>query len=239
MAETVSLLVVDDDARICRLLSRYLSNEGYRVYTATCGHDMRQIFASIEVNLVILDLVLANEDGLALARELRSHSEVPIIMLTGKADMIDRVVGLEIGADDYVTKPFEERELLARIRSVLRRSSPTTAIETATQSNVACFEGWELHLASHQLNAPDGTDITLTTHEFQLLCAMVRRPQRIFTREEIAEIVAGKSWAPLDRSIDVLVAKLRKKLGDDPNRPGLIQTVRGTGYRFIADVNLR
>lgn len=239
MTETVSLLVVDDDARICRLLSRYLSDEGYRVHTATCGREMRQILAATNVDLIILDLVLANEDGLALARELRAHSEVPIIMLTGKADMIDRVVGLEIGADDYVTKPFEERELLARIRSVLRRSSPATLSQAVGRSNVASFGGWELHLNSHQLSGPDGNDIVLTTHEFQLLCALVRRPQRIFTREEIATIVAGKSWTPIDRSIDVLVAKLRKKLGDDPNRPELIQTVRGVGYRFIAPVELR
>lgn len=236
MVEPISILVVDDDVRICRLLSRYLSDEGYCVHTATCGRDMRQLFADTRVDLVILDLVLDNEDGLAIARELRSHSEVPIIMLSGKGDMIDKVVGLEVGADDYVTKPFEERELLARVRSVLRRSSLATPMSSAIQSGVARFKGWELHLTSHQLSSPDGTDVSLTTHEFQLLRALVRRPQRVFTREEISEIVAGRYWSPVDRSVDVLVGKLRKKLGDDPSRPGLIQTVRGTGYRFIAEV---
>ncbi len=237
MVTASQILVVDDDPKICRLLARYLVQEGYHVITACNGEEMRQLMAAEQPDLVILDLMLPDEDGLSLARALRSESNVAIIMLTGKTDPIDRVVGLEVGADDYVTKPFDERELLARVRSVLRRTLQDGPPASTSEKFIARFAGWQLDLSAYELTSPAGERVHLTSHEFQLISALVTRPNRTLTRNEILDLVAGRDWAPYDRSIDVLVAKVRRKIEDDPKNPTLIQTIRGVGYKFTAPVS--
>jgi DNA-binding response OmpR family regulator len=230
-----SILVVDDDPRLCRLVSRQLTREGYSVRTAAGGEDMRRLISEARPDLVILDLMLPGEDGFSLARELRAHSNVGIVMLTGKADTVDKIVGLEIGADDYVTKPFDERELLARVRSVLRRVSDDARAQEQ-DGNIACFKGWELDLTAYELVSPDGDTVHLTSHEFQLLAALVEHGHRVLTRDAILELLSGRDWTPEDRSVDVLVGKLRRKLETDPHDPKLIRTVRGVGYILAVDV---
>ncbi len=229
------ILVVDDDPRICRLLSRYLTREGYEVETAVDGRQMEQSLADRAFDMVILDLNLpGGEDGLSLARRLRASSEVSIIMLTGKDDPVDKVVGLEIGADDYVTKPFERRELLARIRSVLRRSGARAGASGTEDPLVIGFDGWSLDLTRQELTSPLGQKVELTAYEYQLLSHLAQRPGRVLTRDQILDLLANRLWAPFDRSIDVLIGKLRRKLGDDPRHPSIIKTVRGAGYVFVA-----
>ena len=239
MVTSARILIVDDDPRICRLLTRYLGQEGYSVRAAFNGNEMRQLVAAEQPDLVILDWILPDEDGLTLARELRSQSDVAIIMLTGKTETVDRVVGLELGADDYVTKPFEERELRARIRTVLRRTSQNKPPDSSTKGSVAHFAGWQFDLAAYTLTSPAGERIHLTSHEFQLLSALVTQCNRVLTRSKILELVAGRDWSPYDRSIDVLVGKLRGKIEDNPRQPNFIQTVRGIGYKFSARVEFR
>jgi DNA-binding response OmpR family regulator len=190
-------------------------------------------------DLVILDLRLpAGEDGLSLARSIRRESEIGLIMLTGRAESVDKIVGLEIGADDYVTKPFEPRELLARIRSVLRRVSHRRVeppMETPS-GDVLHFAGWTFDLDHRTLTSADGEDVMLTTYEFELLSVLATRPGRPLSREQMLELIAHRHWDPDNRSIDVLVGKLRKKLGDDARSPRLIKTVRGLGYVFTGDI---
>lgn len=237
MSSETRILVVDDDPRICRLLSRFLTHEGYAVATAADGEEMRQRLAEEAPALVLLDLKLPGEDGLTLARELRTQSDVAIVILTGKTDTIDKVVGLEVGADDYVTKPFEERELLARIRSVLRRmSKPAADPVDRSEQQIARFGGWSLDLDAQELTSPEEKDVRLTSYEYQLLATLVRNPNRVLNRDQIMDAIAGREWTPLDRSIDVLVRKLRQKLGEDPQNPRLIKTIRGAGYKFTAHV---
>lgn len=232
---TGSIVVVDDDPRLCRLLSRYLTAEGYSVRTAGSARAMREILAVEEPLLVILDLMLPDEDGLSVARELRSGSDVGILMLTGKREPVDKIVGLELGADDYMTKPFDERELLARVRSILRRVAPSPQ-EVTGNGSVMRFEGWTLDLAAWELTDPEGRPVELTSHEFELLAALASHAGRVLSRDAILEIVAGRGWTPYDRSVDVLVGKLRRKLGDDPRAPSLIRTVRGAGYKLTSRV---
>jgi len=229
------VLIVDDDQRICRLLGRYLSSEGYEVEAAVDGRRMREVLASRSFDLVILDLGLpGGEDGLSLARSLRATSDVSIIMLTGKSDFVDKVVGLELGADDYITKPFERRELLARIRSVLRRSKSKSTMSESEHGGQATinFAGWTLDLAQHQLTSPKNERVELTTHEYLLLSLLAQRPGRVLSRDQILDLMASREWHPYDRSIDVLVGKLRRKLNDEPKNSWVIKTVRGVGYMF-------
>ena len=236
MSRSASILIVDDDPRLCRALARYFKQEGYNVRTADSGEEMRRKLAVERPDLVILDLILPDDDGFSLARELRSTYDLAIVILTGKADTIDKVVGLEIGADDYVTKPFDERELLARVRSVLRRSSEGSREKAESTGSVACFMGWRLDLTSYELTSSTGQPVALTQHEFQLLSAFVQHGNQVLTREKILEIVAGRDWSPDDRSVDVLVGKLRKKLEQSPQEPLLIETIRGVGYKFRANI---
>jgi DNA-binding response OmpR family regulator len=236
MAEANSILIVDDDPRLCRTLARYFKQEGYAVRSASSGEEMRQRLSEARPDLVLLDLRLPDEDGLSLARELRSSSDIAIVILTGKADMTDKVVGLELGADDYVTKPFSERELLARVRSVLRRTAEGGRGGTEPDGTVARFAGWRLDLESYELTGPAGERVPLTLHEFQLLSALVRHPGRVLTREAILDLVCGRDWSPSDRSADVLVAKLRKKIEPDSEGPRLIETVRSVGYKLTTRV---
>ena len=236
MQKPQSILVVDDDPRLCRLVSRQLTREGYSVRTAAGGEEMRRLISEALPDLVILDLMLPGEDGFSLARELRAQSSVGIVMLTGKTDTVDKIVGLEMGADDYVTKPFDERELLARVRSVLRRVNDDTR-EQPADANIARFDGWSLDLNAYELVSPDGDPVHLTGHEFQLLAALVRHGHRVLTRDAILELLSGRDWTPEDRSVDVLVGKLRRKLESDPHAPKLIKTVRGVGYILTATVS--
>ena len=234
-SENQRILVVDDDIYIRRLLSRILSEEGYTIETVADAQAMWRAFRTRTFNLVILDLRLpGGQNGIALAGQLRSESIVPLIMLTGKAEPIDKVIGLEVGADDYVTKPFDRHELIARIRSVLRRSrlQGRTAVDSQSTKHVIRFAGWTPNLGRRQLIAPGGTKIELTNFEFLLLSALAQKPGQLLSRDQMLEMVACRQWNPSDRSIDVHIAKLRHKLHDDPRHPELIKTVRGTGYMF-------
>jgi DNA-binding response OmpR family regulator len=235
-SENQRILVVDDDIYIRRLLARILSEEGYTIETVADAQAMWRAFRTRTFNLVILDLRLpgGGQNGIALAGQLRSESIVPLIMLTGKAEPIDKVIGLEVGADDYVTKPFDRHELIARVRSVLRRSrlQGRVAIDPQSTKHVIRFAGWTLNLGSRQLIAPGGTKIELTNFEFLLLSALAQKPGQLLSRDQMLEIVACRQWSPSDRSIDVHIAKLRYKLHDDPRHPELIKTIRGTGYMF-------
>ncbi len=240
MRNSHNILIVDDDPRICRLLQRYLEQEGYRIYTASNGKEMRLRLAEVKVNLVLLDIRLPDEDGFTLVKELRVLPNVAIIMVTGKDDPLDKVVGLELGADDYVTKPFNDRELLARVRSVLRRTSQENPVsEVAPSRTVVCFAGWQLDLSAYELTSPEGARVFLTTREFQLLAALVQRPRQVLSRDDILDLLAGRDWTPIDRSIDVLIGKLRKKLGDEASHPDLVKTVRGIGYKLGVPVEFR
>lgn len=236
------ILVVDDDPRIRSLLRRYLTAEGYRVSEAGDGAAMRRLLNAGDVNLVLLDLVLPDEDGIALARWIRSTSNVAIIMLTGKGKMIDRVIGLEVGADDYIAKPFHLREVLARIKSVLRRCEPSPTSEFGAampdDASVLTFDGWRLDQSRRQLSDPAGRPIDLSTGEFDLLCAFARHPNRVLSRDRLLDICKNRSWSPYDRSIDTQVGRLRGKIERDRRRPELIKTVRGSGYMFVAKVQI-
>ena len=235
------ILVVDDDRRVRNLLQRYLTDEGFRVSVAEDGETMRRRIAESAVDLVFLDLVLPGDDGLTLARHLRATSDVPIIMLTGKGKMVDRVIGLEMGADDYIAKPFHLREVLARVRTVLRRSAgrstrPAESVVDAGGGDRLRFEGWELDLGRRELVAPDGRQVSLTTAEFDLLAAFARHATRVLDRDRLMDLARNRDWTPYDRSIDTRVARLRKKIEIDPKNPRLIKTVRGIGYVFTPTV---
>jgi len=221
------ILIVDDDEKVRRMLRRCLEDEGYRVSEAADGTGVAAALGA-GVDLITLDLNLGQADGLTIAREVRAGSDVPIIMITGKGDMVDRIVGLEIGADDYIAKPFHLREVLARVRSVLRRAKP--AAEPAIGA-VARFGGFALDLDRRALTGPDGP-VALTSGEFDLLAMFARHPHRVLNRDQIMDLLKGHDWTPLDRSIDNQVARLRKKIEADPRNPTLLKTVRGAGYSF-------
>ena len=225
------ILVVDDDADITQLLAQYLSRFGFTAHTARDGDTMRMVLAAQPVDLVVLDVMLPGTDGLALARELRSRSRIPIIMLTARGDPYDRVIGLEMGADDYMSKPFEPRELVARIQTVLRRITSGQA-PPPEESEVVHFDGWQLHRMARHLVTPEGVVTPLSNAEFRLLCTFLSMPRRICSRDQLMEDARGRSMEVFERSIDLLVSRLRQKLGDDPREPRFIKTVRGAGYLF-------
>ena len=231
------ILVVDDDRRLCGFLTRFLSGEGYAISAAYDGQALLRAVADSMFDLIILDLGFPRgEDGMTLARRLRTQYDTPLIMLSGKSATIDKVVCLELGADDYVTKPFEPRELLARIRTVLRRVAvrvePHGADPPSSCPGTISFRGWRLDLDRRELLSPEMRPVKLTTREFELLAALARRPGRVLSRDQILDIVANRSWTPYDRSIDVLIGKLRQKVRDDARATCLIKTVRGVGYVF-------
>jgi two-component system phosphate regulon response regulator OmpR len=236
-AEHAHILVVDDDPRVRTMLARYFEGEGFRVSLAEDGTAMRQRMANSTIDLVFLDLVLSGEDGLRLATELRSQSDVGIIMLTGRGDMVDRVIGLEIGADDYIPKPFELREVLARAKSVLRRRRPSPATGPDREDELLTFEGWRLDLGRRELLSPEGEEVPLTTGEFNLLTIFLRHPGRVLDRDQLMSMSRGREWEALDRTIDAQVSRVRKKLERDPGRPQLIKSVRGVGYLFAGKVS--
>jgi two-component system OmpR family response regulator len=232
MSEASHILVVDDQQEICDLVREYLAEEGFRVSTANDGAGLWEEMARSPVDLVILDLVLRGEDGLQLARELRAQSEIGIIMLTGRSDTVDRIIGLEMGADDYLPKPFHLRELLARVRSVLRRAASRAAEKGIGQRSRVRFAGWTLELASRELLSPGGEEVRLTTGEFELLAAFVTHANEVLSRDRLLDLSRHREAGPFDRTIDVQVGRLRRKLEDDPKSPAMIKTVRGGGYMF-------
>lgn len=225
------VLVVDDDAEICALLSRYLGSQGLRVSVAEDGAQLRAAMLEPLFDVVLLDLGLPDEDGLALIRDLRSRWQGPVIIVSGRGESVERVIGLELGADDYVTKPFDLRELLARIHSVLRRAHPTPPTGSPTRSGFE-FEGLRLDVPSRRLVGREGSDIQLTTGEFDLLLALVQRPHQVLSRDQLMNAVHGRDAGPFDRAIDVQIGRLRRKLEVDPAKPQVIKSVRGVGYLF-------
>ena len=239
MSEPLNILVVDDDQRIRTMLRRYLVEEGFRVSEAADGRAMRTALDDALTDLVLLDLMMPGEDGLSLAREVRQRSDVPIIMLTGKGDLIDRVAGLEAGADDYIAKPFHLREVLARIRTVLRRGRATTQASLTGSGEVGetlIFQAWRFDLVRRELSRPTGEIVPLTTGEFELLRVFAAHPHQVLSRDQLMNLVKGQEWAAYDRAIDAQVARLRKKIESDPASPALIKTVRGAGYVFATTV---
>jgi DNA-binding response OmpR family regulator len=236
MSESGHILVVDDQQEICDLVREYLTDEGFRVSTANNGPELREEMARGPVDLVILDLVLRGEDGLQLARELRSGSDIGIIMLTGRGETVDRIIGLEMGADDYLSKPFHLRELLARVRSVLRRGAARASERAGVPRARVRFAGWTLDVASRELLSSSGEEVRLTTGEFELLAAFVNHPNQVLSRDRLLDLSRHREAGPFDRTIDVQVGRLRRKLEDDPQTPTMIKTVRGGGYIFTPPV---
>ncbi len=238
MSEQPHILIVDDDREIRDLVSRYLSGHGLRVRGAADGREMRRALDDWSIDLIILDLMLPGEDGLSLCRNLRATSKIPIIMLTAMGEETDRIVGLEIGADDYVSKPFNPRELLARIKAVLRRADgiPAGMEKEADQPGLHVFEDWRFDLNSRELISPQEVLVPLSAGEYELLAAFVTHPQRVLTRDQLLDLARGRQAQPFDRAIDVQVSRLRRKIEVDPANPILIKTVRSGGYMFTPKV---
>ena len=235
MVAMLSILMVDDDAQIRQLLSEYLSDFGMSVVAVADGKAMDEALKNSSFDLVILDLMLPGEDGLSLCRSLRAESNIPILMLTARGEAMDRVVGLELGADDYIVKPFEPRELVARIQTILRRVRGKREIRK--EQNEAEFMGWRLNYVLRHLVSPKELVIPLSNAEFRLLTVFIENPNRILTREFLLDSARGRDMDIFDRSIDILVSRVRQKLNDDSRTPTLIKTVRGEGYLFDAKVN--
>jgi two-component system OmpR family response regulator len=238
MSQTPHILVVDDDPEISDLVGRLLAAEGWRTSHAGDTRAAKRVLAGDPVDLVVLDHMLPGQDGLSFCRELRAEGPRPaIIMLTAKGDDFDRVLGLEMGADDYLPKPFHGRELVARIRAVLRRSDPGGQRPGPGTARFISFEGWRLDSAKRELVASDGVVVLLSSAEFELLTAFVTWPQMVLSREKLLDATKGRSAIISDRSIDIQVSRLRRKLGDDPRNPRIIKTVWGDGYIFTPDVS--
>ena len=237
-----TILVVDDEEPVRALLRDCFELEGYRVEEASDAKTAMSRIDDAPVQLVTLDLNLGGDNGLELARQIRARCNVPIVMITGKGDTIDRVVGLELGADDYITKPFHVREVLARVRAVLRRYEHGAPGELpslapgAEQGDIWRFDGWVLDAGRRELRSPAGEPRELTTAEFDMLLMFVQRPSRVMSRDNIMDHLKGHDWSPMDRSIDSLVARLRRKVEAVPDAPRMIKTVRGVGYVFAAEV---
>jgi two-component system, OmpR family, response regulator len=235
---TPHVLALDDDPSIRQLVSDYLSENELRVTAVATGRELDDVMARETIDIIVLDLRLQRgEDGLQIARRLRESSRIPILMLSGRADEADRVMGLELGADDYLTKPFSPRELLARIRALLRRArAQATVAEAIAQVRAYRFGAWELNIGLRRLKAGDGRAVELTNGEFSLLAAFVSAPQRILTRDQLLELSRLHNAEVYDRSIDVQILRLRRKIEADPARPNFIKTERGAGYFFDAEV---
>lgn len=236
MDSSAHLLIVDDDREIRDLLSRFLRRQGYRVDTARDGREMHQALADWQIDLVVLDRMLPGEDGLNLCRDLRLKSRIPIILLTVLGTETDRIVGLEVGADDYLAKPFHPHELLARIKAVLRRVQGSSLSDAANKDVVLHFAGWRLDRTRRRLESPDGVKVALSDGEFDLLVSFAEHPQRVLSREQLLDLSRGRSMAPFDRSVDMQVGRLRKKIEAHPDEPEFIKTVRGRGYIFTPTV---
>lgn len=231
------ILVVDDDPEIRSLLKAYLEKNGLRVTTVGDGNGMWQALDQARIDLVVLDLMLPGVDGLELCRTLRARSRIPVIMLTARGDEMDRILGLEMGADDYLAKPFSARELLARIKVVLRRVRELPLASVEVPPAKLTFSGWTLDTRTQNLTSPDGVVVALSHAEYQLLQVLVTHPNRVLSRDQLLDLTQGREASPFDRSIDVLIGRLRRRLGDDAREPGLIKTVRGRGYLFADKVS--
>lgn len=240
MDSSPHILVVDDDREIRDLLGKFLAKHGYRVQTVAGGREMRHALTEWSFDLIVLDLMLPGDDGLTLCRELRARSAIPVIMLTAMGEEIDRIIGLEVGADDYVAKPFNPRELLARIKAVLRRTAGHPAEQPAgaegEPGQTLIFDDWRLDLTRRSLTSPDGVLVELTDGEFRLLAALAGHPQRVLSRDQLLDFARGRGAEVFDRSVDVGISRLRRKIEADSEQPRLIRTVRGGGYLFAATV---
>lgn len=236
MTTAPHILVVDDHREIRELVSRSLSKEGFRASSAGDGKAMRKVLADNRIDLIVLDLMLPGEDGLALCRTLRADSDIPIIMLTAKGDEIDRVIGLEMGADDYLSKPFGSRELISRIRAVLRRTRMPAISDDRQKPKRYLFDRWSFDAESRDLLRDDGVVVPLSTGEYDLLLAFIERPQRTLNRDQLLDLARGRAANAFDRSVDTQVSRLRKKIEGDPSDPKIIKTVWGGGYVFTPTV---
>jgi two-component system, OmpR family, response regulator len=232
-----TILVVDDDLKLGLLLQDYLGERGYDVVLACDGARMWEQIDKMPVDLIILDLMLPGEDGLSLCRSLRSQSAIPILMITARGDEMDRIIGLEMGADDYLHKPFIPRELLARIKNILWRSGEGGSPEK--QARELRFAGWGLDLDARHLVDADGVVVPLSSGEFRMLKALAENPQRVMSRNQLLDVLAGRESGPFDRTIDVMISRLRRRLGDDGTELALIKTVRNEGYMLTATVERR
>jgi two-component system, OmpR family, response regulator len=241
MAEPRSVLLVDDDPQIRELVTTYLTGEGFNAAAVPDGEAMWATLARQPADVVVLDIMLPGEDGLTLMHRLRREQDVGIVMLTAKDEPVDRVIGLEMGADDYLGKPFLLRELAARIKSVLRRRQQSAAPREPgpAERDEAVFAGWRLDRRQRELFAPDGRRVNLTSGEFNLLEALVRSPNRVLTRDQLFDLTRDRDYSAYDRAIDVQVGRLRRKIEPDPAQPTLIKTVRGAGYMFTPTVEWR
>ena len=238
MPSAPHILIVDDHRELRDLVMRALTKEGFRTSAAADGRAMHKVLADSRIDLILLDLMLPGEDGLSLCRTLRNESNIPIIMLTAKGDELDRVIGLEMGADDYLAKPFGSRELVARIKAVLRRGNDNTSPgKPGSRPRQYRFDRWRLDTGTRELIRDDGTTLPLSTGEYDLLIAFVERPQRVLSRDQLLDLARGRVATALDRSIDTQVSRLRRKLEQDPTDPKIIKTVWGGGYLFTPAVN--
>jgi len=232
------ILVVDDEEDMRDIVRTLLEINGFNVLEASSAEEMFDKIDTNDISLIILDIGLPESDGLTAMKETRLNNDIPIVLLTGKGDVIDKVLGLELGADDYITKPFHSHELIARIKSVLRRANPPVDVKKneLERAPVVRFAGWELNISSQRLVNPEGQEKTITSHEFSILQALIEAAGRTLSREQLLDSVSSgrREYLPFDRSLDVMVAKIRKKLGDDPKNPRFIKTIRQTGYMFIA-----
>ncbi len=239
MARSPHILIVDDDREIRDLVARFLAKHDYRVDTAADGRAMMKQLEDGRFDLVVLDLMLPGEDGLSLCRRLRAASDLPVIMLTAMGEETDRIIGLEMGADDYLPKPFNPRELLARIRAVLRRAGGAGRPVAEPEAEILAFEGWRVDLGKRELHTADGVLTPLTAGEYDLLVAFAEHPHRVLSRDQLLDLTKGRSALPFDRSIDVQLSRLRRKIEADPKEPTIIKTVRGGGYLFTPAVERR
>jgi len=235
MDDKETILVVDDDSQVRALLEEYLTAKGYEVHTAENGDAARSALSAIRPQLVLLDLNMPGEDGLSLARHIREHLDIGIIMVTASGDTLDRIIGLEVGADDYIAKPFDNRELLARIKGVLRRLQPRSQVPASGPARTLRFGNCILDLDTRSLRDEEGREIPITQMEFDLLQVFGTRPNRVLSRDDILDLTQNRDWHPYDRSVDIRIARLRKKIECDPESPRLLRTVRGAGYMFVPE----
>ncbi|MBO6552023.1 MAG: response regulator [Roseitalea sp.] len=238
MNEQPHILVVDDHREIRDAVSRYLEKNGMRATTARDAVEMDNKLKSGRFDLIVLDIMMPGEDGLSVCRRLSAESDVPILFLTALAEETDRIVGLELGADDYLSKPFNPRELLARIKAILRRAERRESSAGELSGRLVAFSGWTLDTDSRRLCADNGNEIDLTSSEFKLLTVFLERPRMVLSRDQLLDLTAGRAAPPLDRTIDNQVSRLRRKIEQDPSRPQIISTVRGDGYSLTADVEV-
>jgi two-component system phosphate regulon response regulator OmpR len=232
-ASSANILVVDDDPRIRQMLTRYFEGEGYAVSAVSDGQEMRAQLKRQEIDIILLDLSLpGGQDGFDLAREIRMQSDIPIMMLTGRDDVVDRIIGIEIGADDYIAKPFHLREVHARLKSILRRRQPAQPKQEVNAEKIVRFEGWTLNLSRRQLLSVEDGEVELTTGEFDMLAAFVQHAGRVLTRDFLMDATRGRQLDAFDRTIDAQIVRLRRKIEADAKHPQLIKAVRGVGYIF-------